>query len=221
MFKDVELDFNPKEYEIPMLEGRKGDRFFLSTDKECGGMSKGVQLGYFFTAAILEKALRVEGQEDFKLNTDVVPLFNCIKHKNILSTVKPTQECREDSAHIIGYSVALKRMELEVQRKNDTEVLNDYVKDDLFHTINRYQNTKTYRRFYAHEIPAKAPSSMRETYKKMIKLLGFNKPEGPLLIIYKHKTQPHLTELYRCRLKKDKKDKKKNSGSVTRKVQDY
>lgn len=208
LFKDIELDFSPQEYEIPYLEGKKSDRFFLSTDKECGGVSKGVKLGYLFTPAVLEEKLKVEGQEDLKLNKDIVPLFNCVKRKSILSTVKPMRECAKDAAHIIGYTVSLKRMEFEVDRKNQTEFRNDYVAEDIFHTIHRYQNTENFLRFYAHQIPAKAPSELRDGYKKMIEKLGYDREEGPLFVIYKKKQIPHLAEIYRCRFKKNSQKKK-------------
>lgn len=221
LFQDIEFDFSPTEYEIPYLEGRKGDRFFLSTDKKCGGVSKGVKLGFMFTPAVLEEKLRGEGQEVLTVGKDIVPLFNCVKRKNILSTVKPQQECAKDASHIIGYTIALKRMEFEVDRKNKVEGRSDYVAEDIFHTIVRYQNTKSFLRFYAHQIPAKAPTELRDGYKQMIERLGYNREEGPLFVIYKTNLMPHLNEIYRCRFKKNSKvNTKINSNKNPQKNQD-
>lgn len=172
-----------KPYESKKLEVEKGDRFFLSTDLKCVGEEVRESIGYIYEPSII-KYLKEESS--LKVGRDLIPLYNCIKGRGILTTIQPLTECQPKREHIIGYVPSM----FLVNKKHAQNMGGT-------NTILRFLNISTSQRTYIQS----AEEESRKEFIGRIKGSGFNIEEGPLFVTYKSYSS-NMKELVRCRFKR-------------------
>lgn len=162
--------------------GRNGDLFFLSTDSLCGGQKTKASLGYIYEPSAKNKFV----DKNLIIGNEIIPLFNCIKGRNIISTTRPSTQCPPKREHIIGYVPTNKYFSSKARNRKHNTILS-------------YSNPSSSQKIYASLLSSSAPKIEIKNQIKFIYDMGFTKEEGPIFLTFKDKKE-WMKEIFRCKI---------------------